>query len=137
VQDLPFVTEYLVEAVAVLARAGASMGLIAANTPHIVFHDVQLRSSIPLVSIVEAACEHVRKRGFRRVALFGTRFTMEGRRRCLLQIVDRLVEQKQVEAVILGGTELPLVLPDASHRGVPLLDTTRIHVDAALGALRV
>lgn len=53
----------------------------------------------------------------------------------LLQVIDRLIDDQGVEAVILGGTELPLVLTDASHRGVPLLDTTRIHVEAALRAV--
>lgn len=175
--DLPLVTDYLVEAVAVLAKAGASVGIIAATTPHIVFNHVQRRSaSVPLVSIVEATRAHVQSLGVKKVALLGTRYTMEGRfypaafeaagielvtpapddlsyvhhiyvtelmksqflletRRHLLQIVDRLIDEQGVEAVILGGTELPLVLTDASHRRVPLLDTTRIHVDAAIAAV--
>jgi aspartate racemase len=38
-------------------------------------------------------------------------------------------ERDHIEAVILGGTELPLVLRDEQHNGMPLLDTTRIHVE--------
>lgn len=34
-----------------------------------------------------------------------------------------------IEGVILGGTELPLLLRAEEHNGLPLLDTTRIHVD--------
>jgi aspartate/glutamate racemase len=34
--------------------------------------------------------------------------------------------------VILGGTELSLILTEPEHDGIPLIDTTRIHVDAAL-----
>jgi len=34
-----------------------------------------------------------------------------------------------IEGLILGGTELPLLLRDQEHNGLPLLDTTRIHVD--------
>ena len=37
-----------------LARAGAGVALIAANSPHVVFDEVQRRSPLPLVSIVEA-----------------------------------------------------------------------------------
>ena len=33
-----------------------------------------------------------------------------------------------VEAVILGGTEIPLLLRTEEHNGIQLLDTTRIHV---------
>ena len=32
--------------------------------------------------------------------------------------------------MILGGTELPLILRDAMVLGIPLLDTTKIHVEA-------
>jgi aspartate racemase len=47
----------------------------------------------------------------------------------LLAIVDKLRQRERVEAVILGGTELPLILRDAEHNGVPFLDTTKIHVE--------
>jgi aspartate racemase len=47
----------------------------------------------------------------------------------LLAIVDRLREREHIEALILGGTELPLILRDGEHNGVPFLDTTKIHVE--------
>jgi aspartate racemase len=34
-----------------------------------------------------------------------------------------------IEGLILGGTELPLLLRDQEHNDLPLLDTTRMHVD--------
>jgi len=40
-----------------------------------------------------------------------------------------------IEVLILGGTELPLILKDPVVGGVPALDTTRIHVDAAVARL--
>src|SRR5205085_9894335 len=62
-----------------LARAGAGVALLAANSPHVVFGEVQRRSPLPLVSIVEAtAYEAVRLRK-KRLGLFGTRYTMQGR----------------------------------------------------------
>jgi aspartate racemase len=77
--ELVEVTEYLVGEVQKLARAGADFGLLASNTPHIVFDDIRRQSPIPLVSIVEAACEAAHALGLKRVGLFGTRFTMQGR----------------------------------------------------------
>jgi aspartate racemase len=71
--------EYLAVAVESLARAGADFALIAANTPHIVFDPVQRRSPIPLISIVEAACEAAQQLRLSRLALLGTGFTMQGR----------------------------------------------------------
>jgi aspartate racemase len=50
----------------------------------------------------------------------------------LLAIVDAMAAREQVDAVILGGTELSLILTEPEHNGIPLVDTTRIHVDAAL-----
>ena len=48
------VTDHLVAEVERLERAGAGCALVAANSPHIVFDEVQRRSRLPLVSIVEA-----------------------------------------------------------------------------------
>jgi len=164
------VIAYLVLEVERLAKAGADFGAFASNTPHIVFAEVQRQSRIPLISIVEATCERVQALGLKKVALFGTRFTMQGRfypevfsragltlvvpepeeqnyihdkymgellnniflpdtRQALLAIVDELRTRNGIEGLILGGTELPLILRDDEHNGVRLLDTTRIHCD--------
>jgi aspartate racemase len=77
--QLAELTDYLVAGVERLARAGADFALIAANTPHIVFDAVQRRSPIPLISIVEAACEEAQRLRLTRLALLGTGFTMQGR----------------------------------------------------------
>lgn len=74
--DRPGLVVYLTEAVETLARAGAGVGFFAANTPHIVFDEVQRRVSIPLVSIVEATGQAAASLGLRRVGLLGTRVTM-------------------------------------------------------------
>lgn len=160
----------LVIEIARLAAAGADFGALAANTPHIVFDELQRRSSIPLVSIVEATCDKARSLGLKRVALLGTRFTMTGgfyqdvfaragidlitpnedeqeyihekyigellkniftdeTRSGLLAIIDQIRDRETIEAVILGGTELPLILRDAERGDIKFLDTTKIHVE--------
>ena len=58
-------------------------------------------------------------------------FRDESRAR-LIQIATKLVEQRGIDAVILGGTELPFLLRDPMVAGVPVLDPTRIHVAAAV-----
>ena len=50
----------------------------------------------------------------------------------LLAIVDRMKANRDIDCVILGGTELPLILRDTEHKGVPFLDTTEIHCEAAV-----
>ncbi len=166
-------TAFLLEEVRRLHHAGADFGLLAANTPHIVFDDLQRQSPIPLLSIVRTTCDAAKALQLKRVGLFGTRFTMQGRfypdlfategiaivvpdlddgiyihekymgelingvflqetRADLLAIVDRLIDREGIEGLILGGTELPLILREDTYRGIPLLDTTRIHVEAAV-----
>lgn len=163
-------TDELVVEIERLARAGADFGALAANTPHIVFDELQRRSRIPLVSIVEATRDKVQSFGLKRVGLFGTRFTMQGgfyqkifsaagleitlpndeeqnyihekyigellknifrpeTRAGLLAIVEQLHKRERIEALILGGTELPLILRESELAEVPFLDTTRIHVE--------
>ena len=47
----------------------------------------------------------------------------------LLVIADEMKARDGIEGLILGGTELPLLLRADEHNGIRLLDTTRIHVD--------
>src|SRR5947209_3353286 len=68
--------DYLNAGFELLARAGADFGFISANTPHLVFDEVQRRSTLPLLSIVRATSEHAKSLGLKRVGLFGTGFTM-------------------------------------------------------------
>ena len=77
--ELAGLAELLVREVQTLVRAGAEIGLVAANTPHIVFDEVARQSPIPLVSIVEATCAEANRLGLKKLGLFGTRYTMQGR----------------------------------------------------------
>src|SRR5947209_14681592 len=77
--DLAGMTDFLLNEIEKLPRAGAQFGIIAANTPHIVFDAVKARSPIPFISMVEASCDHVKLRNFKRLGLFGTRYTMQAK----------------------------------------------------------
>jgi aspartate/glutamate racemase len=68
------------------------------------------------------------------VELVPGRFLPETRER-FGSIIRRLKEQEAIEGVILGGTELPLLLRRADGQGLPLLDTTRLHVEEAVSQL--
>jgi aspartate racemase len=171
--ELNELTDWLLIELAKLERAGADFAITASNTPHIVFDDLAAKSSLPLISIVEQTSRVAKRGGLKRLALFGTRFTMQGTayrdlfsandmmvimpepadlefihekymseliagvflpetRAGLLDIVDRMAHESKIDGVILGGTELPLILGDPSHNGIPLLNTTRIHCEAAV-----
>ena len=176
-RDRPALVEYLLGSVRRLAAAGVDFVAMTANTPHLVFDDIAARSPVPLVSLVEACAEEARRRGWRRLALLGTRFTMEGpfypavcgrygisvvppgaddrawiheryvgelltgefrddTRRAFTALVGRLRTEEGIDAVILGGTELPLLLTTPVVADVPVLDTTALHVAAIVDRLR-
>lgn len=56
-------------------------------------------------------------------------------RESFVAIARRLSESAGIEGLVLGGTELPLLLRDGSVAGVPVLDTAQIHVEAIVDAL--
>ena len=167
--------DYLSEGMDKLVRAGAEFGAIAANTPHIVFDELQRRSAIPLVSIVRASADGTKALGLKRVGLLGTGFTMRASfypqeferagislitpgdserqyiheryigellkneflpetRSEILRIAQRMKAEAAVEAIVLAGTELPLLLRDAAA-AIKFLDTAVIHVEAIVDEL--
>ena len=168
--------DYLAAGVASLENAGADFAFIAANTPHLVFDEVQQRSVIPLLSIVRATADHAKLLGLKKVGLFGTGFTMRASfypeefqragiamvtpneserdfihktyigellknqflsqsREEIMRIAHRLQSEDGIEALVLAGTELPLLLRDAANQGIEFLDTTVIHVEAVVDEL--
>ncbi|MEO6872790.1 MAG: amino acid racemase [Chthoniobacterales bacterium] len=170
------VADLLTREIKRLAEAGADFALIAANTPHLVFDEVQARSRLPLLSIVKATCDAADTAGLERLALFGTRFTMQAAmfpdafarrnltiivpneeeqefihakymgelfvgtirdetRAALLEIVEAMKQRDRIDGLILGGTELSLIFREPTAAGLPVLDTTQIHVEAAIAWL--
>lgn len=61
-----------------MARAGAETAVLPAVTPHICIAQLLKRTPLPLINIVDPISTELRARGLRRVALFGTVFTVEG-----------------------------------------------------------
>ena len=53
----------------------------------------------------------------------------------VLAIVRRLAAEEMIDGVVLGGTELPLLLGDSTIERVPMLDTTALHVAAIVKRL--
>jgi aspartate racemase len=117
--DLLRLTDFLVGEVETLATAGAEFALFASNTPHIVFDEVQQRASVRLISIVEAACDAAFGLGLKKVGLFGTRFTMQGRfykqvfSRCGIDVVlPSHEEQDYIHSKYMGELVAGVFLPE-------------------------
>ncbi|WP_457751673.1 aspartate/glutamate racemase family protein [Thermococcus sp.] len=158
--------EMLINAAKALERAGADIIALTANTPHIVFPDVQKTLNVPMVSIIDALIEEMKRRGVRKVLLLGTKTTMtadfyknalreagfnvitpdkEGieeveriikeelalgnfrSREWVIGLISRYIEKEGIEGVILGCTELPLIVKPGDV-SAEVFDTVEIHM---------
>jgi aspartate racemase len=77
--DRAGLAHYLAGFVSSLAAGGAEMTAIVAITPHICASELTAISPLPLIDIVSEVAAVIRTRGLKRVALLGTRFTLESR----------------------------------------------------------
>ena len=50
-------------------------------------------------------------------------------RQLLIEIIGKMVREQHIDSLILGCTEFPLILNQEMYGGVPVLNTTRIHVE--------
>jgi aspartate racemase len=167
--------DYLSNAVQELKRAGSDFAVMAANTPHIVFHEVQQKVDIPMISIVEETYKRAEECGLQKLGLLGTKFTMENdffkipfeengkeiivpteeeqayihekinaeleygivveeTKNEFLTIISNLNQRSGIDGVILGCTELPMLIKEKDLT-IPSLDTMEIHVEAIVAAM--
>lgn len=173
--DYHGLADYLLKGIHCLADAGADFACLTGITPHIVFDEISDKSPIPVISIVDAACERAKTLGYSKIALLGTYPTMTGaffQKTFLTQdievvtpqegemqfigdkietelelaqvipetqqrfcaIADRLVSDDNVQAIVLGCTELPLILNDNLTK-VPCLDVMKIHIETLISMI--
>lgn len=155
-----------------LANVGADFVICPDNTVHIAFDKVAGKSPVLWLHIAEEVAKEAKKRGFRKLAVLGTRFLMESNvypsklrlygigwavpeasqreavnkiifnelvygvvnaksREKLVSIVEETAQREGCDAVVLGCTELPLIL-GSENSPIPVLDSTRILARAAI-----
>ena len=160
--------DYLSEKVTNLKNTGSEIIALTAVTMHIVLEGIENKTGVTLVSIPKAVAQEAVTRGYKRVGLLGTMFTMEQEymkkdiiaagvdvitpnktdrdliaKRILEElevgivkestlkefndIISKMKEEDKIEAVVLGCTELPLLLND-DNCVVPCLDSVEIHI---------
>lgn len=161
--------EYLAEKVNSLIAGGAEIVSLTAGTMHIVLGEVQEKTGAALVSIPKAVCREALNRGYRKIGLLGTIFTMEKdymktdlreagievaipdkadrdlvAKRILeelengivkestlkefQEIIRKMKDEQGIEGVVLGCTELPMIL-NSENCPVDCLDSVEIHIE--------
>jgi len=160
--------KYILEGINSLEKAGVEFILMAANSPHAVFEELEILSNIPLLSIVKVTAEKAKQEGMKKLLLLGIKFTMQSsfyqnecKRHGIEVIVPteneqnyinkiifdelvigilknesknkllKIIDNYDVDGVILGCTELPLILKQ-KDTDAKLLNTVKIHAEAAL-----
>ena len=163
-EDWEGVGESMLASARKLAAIGADFLISPDNTIHQALPFIQSRLPLPWLHIAEVVLAEAAARGFRRIGVLGTRWTMAGsvypatmprpdaagREEVHRIIMDELVpgvarpesvaslqriigrlKDDGCDAVVLGCTELPLVLSD-DNAPLPVLDSTRLLARAAL-----
>jgi aspartate racemase len=170
-KDFTFVASHTAKVVDRLAAAGADFFVMPDNTAHMALERLQQPLALPGLHIAEVVMAEAKRRGFRRLGITGTAWTMQGNvypdacarygldwqvpdaatqvelhriimdELCMGQFLERsiarFVEATQelraggCDAVVLGCTEIPLILSD-SNSALPVLDTTRLLATAAV-----
>ena len=83
-----------------LENAGASCILICANTMHLCIDSVRKVVRIPVIHIADSTAKEIQKKGIQKVALLGTKYTME----------------KDFFRDILNKHEIETIIPDVEER---------------------
>jgi aspartate racemase len=131
--DWKKVADLMLSSAEKLTRAGVEFLIAPCNTIHHAFEMVSSCSPLPWLHIADEVASAARRSGYRRLALLGTRKTMEGDVypvRLAAADIEFLVRVEQNRSA-LCCTELPLLFGETLTR-LPLRDSTRILATAAL-----
>ena len=149
--------DYLSEKIINLKNSGCEIITLTAGTMHIVYEEIVKNTNIELVSIPKVICEEILNKKYSKVGMLGTIFTMEQdflkkdlqnagievivpekddreliAKRILKelefqQIITKMKSTQGIQAVILGCTELPLLL-NPKNCPVDCLDSVELHI---------
>ncbi len=126
-------TNYLMKAIHNLIASGVDFIALTGNTPHIVFDELQKRSSVPLVSGIEATCNEAKRQKLSRVGLLGTIFTMEGEffKKPFMEnqievVTPTAAEKEYINKKILHELELGLVKQETVQTFLKIIERMKV-----------
>ena len=114
----------MIEAARSLEKGGADFVIICTNTMHKLYDEVQANIKIPMLNIADATAEKIKTEGIDKIALLGTRFTMEedfykGRlvdKYGLEVIIPSLEQMEIVHRVIYDELCAGIIKPDSKQK---------------------
>ena len=115
-----------------LQAAGADFAVLTANTPHIVFDELQNVSSLPLISILDSTARAIQASKQKRVLLLGTGVTMRKsffvdklREYSIEAVVPNAAEIERISSIIADELELGIVNPDSKQYLIAVIENYR------------
>lgn len=111
-----------------LEAAGAEAIVLCANTAHIVADELAPRLGVPLIHLVDATAGEIRRAGLDRVALLGTRFTMEAEffrerlaRHGITVVTPAPADRAWIHGTIFGELGRNVFLPATKQRYLDII----------------
>jgi len=101
--DYRGVARVMLESARLLARAGADFAICPDNSAHLAWEHVQAETPIPWLHIARAVAEEAARRGFRRIGILGTRFTMAG------PVYAEMLRSFDMEAIVPAAEDFATV----------------------------
>lgn len=102
-KDYNKLCNYLLRSLSNLKAAGAEIAAITANTEHIVWDMICDRLPLPVISIVDATVREIKQRGFKKVLVFGTSFTLKS------GLYESALSQQGITAIIPSGGDASII----------------------------
>ncbi len=101
--DWDGVASLMVSSAKKLAAAEADFGICPDNTVHMAFEKVKSQSPIPLISITETVAKECQSKGYKKVGILGTKYTMQG------SVYRDALSKREIEMIVPDGDDLEKV----------------------------
>ena len=107
------ITKIITEAALALQTAGANCILLGANTMHHIAPQVKAAINIPFIHIAEETGKEIKKKGLKKVALLGTKYTMQ------LPFFKDVLASMEIETIIPNESDIQII-NDAIYKELAL-----------------
>ena len=107
------ITKIITEAALALQTAGADCILLGANTMHHIAPQVKAGINIPFIHIAEETGKEIKKKGLKKVALLGTKYTMQ------LPFFKDVLASMEIETIIPHENDIQII-NDAIYKELAL-----------------